>query len=142
MVRRVPYSTDLSVTAQEAVDGTVYYDGEQWFTLLSRVDRGFSSRVIPRGRADGLYGLGELTRAEAEVFGRALEARGPVIVSVLTEARDRTRQGERSGRLSKHRSSRSERNPDGCNPDPLESCCCARLGGSWRPAAKPLAATP
>lgn len=96
-VQRVPYSTDLLVTAREAVDGTVYFDGEMWFTLLGRVDEGFSSRVVPRGRSDGLVGLGELTRAEAEVFGRELEARGPVIVSVLTEARDRTRQANGLG---------------------------------------------
>ncbi len=97
VVQRVPYSTDLLVTAQEAVDGTVYFDGDMWFTLLGRVDRGFSSRVVPRGRSEGLFGLGELTRAEAEVFRRELEARGPVVVSVLTEARDRTRQANGLG---------------------------------------------
>ncbi len=97
VVERIPYSTDLSVTAREAVDGTVYFDGEQWFTLLGRVQRGFSSRVIPTGRSGGLYGLGNLTRAEAEVFGRELEAGGPVVVSVLTESRDRTRQANGLG---------------------------------------------
>lgn len=97
VVQRVPYSTDLAVTTQEGVDGTVYFDGEMWFTLLGRVERGFSSRVVPSRRPDGLYGLGELTRAEAEVFGRELEAGGPVVVSVLTEARDRTRQANGLG---------------------------------------------
>ena len=97
VVQLIPYSTDVMVTAQEAVDGTVYFDGEGWFTLLGRVQRGFNSRVIPTERSGGLYGLGDLTRAEAEVFGRALEAGGPVVVSVLTEARDRTRQANGLG---------------------------------------------
>jgi len=97
VVQRVLYSTDLAVTAEEEVDGVVYFDGELWFTLLGEVDEGYSSRVVPRERLEALYGLGDLTRAEAEVFREALEARGPVVVSALAEARDRTRQANGLG---------------------------------------------
>lgn len=97
VVQRVPYSTDLAVTAEEDVEGVLYFDGDMWFTLLGAVDAGYSNRVVPRERAEGIYGLGELTRAEAEVFQRELEARGPVVVSALAEARDRTRQANGLG---------------------------------------------
>ena len=97
VVQTVPFSTDLMVTTNEAVEGVLYFDGELWFTLLGQADAGFSGRVVPRERSDKLFGLGRLTRAEAEVFGRDLEARGPVVVTALAEIRDRTRQANGLG---------------------------------------------
>jgi hypothetical protein len=97
VVQRIPYSTDLSVTAEEALGGVLYFDGELWFTLLEEADEGDGGRVVPRERFEGLYGLGELTRAEAEVFERALEARGPVVVAALADTRERTRQASGLG---------------------------------------------
>lgn len=97
VVQRIPYSTDLSLTAEEAVDGVLYYDGEAWFTLAGALDAGYSARVVPRERLDGLFGLGELTRAEADVFQVQLETRGPLVVAALTEARDQTRQANGLG---------------------------------------------
>lgn len=97
VVQTVPFSTDLTVTTNEAVDGVLYFDGELWFTLLGRAEPGYSGRVVPRERPDGLFGLGRLTRAEANVFGRNLEARGPVVVTALAEVRDRTRQANGLG---------------------------------------------
>lgn len=97
VVQRIPFSTDLLVSAEEDVEGVLYFDGDLWFTLVGEIDAGYSSRVVPRERIDGLFGLGDLTRAEAEVFGRDLEARGSVVVSALAEARDRTRQANGLG---------------------------------------------
>ena len=97
VVQTVPLSTDLMVTTNEAVEGVLYFDGELWFTLLGQADAGFSGRVVPRERPDNLFGLGQLTRAEAAVFGRDLEARGPVVVTALAEIRDRTRQANGLG---------------------------------------------
>ncbi len=97
VVQRVPYSTDLTVSAEDDTRGVLYYDGEAWFTVAGELTAGSSLRVVPRQRLEGLFGLGELTRAEAEVFGRDLEARGPVVVSALTEVRDRTRQANGLG---------------------------------------------
>ena len=97
VVQRLPYSTDLWVTTNEAVEGVLYFDGTLWFTLLGPTDAGYSARVVPRERPDKLFGLGGLTRAEAEVFGRNLAARGPVVVTALTQARDRTRQANGLG---------------------------------------------
>ena len=74
-----------------------YYDGERWFTLLGEAAAGFSGRVVPRAEADGLYGLGALTRAEAEVFGRQVRTQGPVVVTALAEVRERTRQANGLG---------------------------------------------
>lgn len=97
VVQSVPYSTDLTVSANEAVLGVRYFDGERWFTLLDEADAGFSGRVVPRAEADGLYGLGALTRAEAEVFGRRVQAQGPVVVTALEGVRERTRQANGLG---------------------------------------------
>lgn len=97
VVQRVPYSTDLLVSAEQDVLGILYYDGEAWFTVAGELQAGYSSRVVPRGRIEGLFGLGELTRAEAEVFQRNLEARGPVVVTALAQPRDRTRQANGLG---------------------------------------------
>ncbi len=97
VVQSVPFSTDLMVTTTEAVEGVLYFDGELWFTLLGAADTGYAGRVVPRERPDKLFGLGELTRAEADVFGRNLEARGPVVVTALAEVRDRTRQANGLG---------------------------------------------
>ncbi len=96
-IQTVPYSTDLTVSANETVLGVRYYDGERWFTLLGRAAAGFSERVVPRAEADGLYGLGELTRAEAEVFGQRVQAQGPVVVTALEGVRERTRQANGLG---------------------------------------------
>ena len=97
VVQSVPFSTDLMVTANEAVEGVLYFDGELWFTLLDAADAGFSGRIVPRERPDKLFGLGKLTRAEANVFGRDLEARGPVVVTALAEVLERTRQANGLG---------------------------------------------
>lgn len=97
VVQSVPFSTDLMVTTNEAVEGVLYYDGELWFTLLDAADTGYSGRVVPRERPDKLFGLGSLTRAEANVFGRDLEARGPVVVTALAEVLERTRQANGLG---------------------------------------------
>lgn len=97
VVQTIPYSTDLTVSVNEAVLGARYYDGERWFTLLEEAAAGFSGRIVPRAEADGLYGLGELTRAEAEVFGRRVQAQGPVVVTALAEVRERTRQANGLG---------------------------------------------
>ena len=97
VVQALPFSTDLRVTTNEAVEGVLYFDGELWFTLLGRADAGFSGRVVPRERPDKLFDLGRLTRAEAEVFGRDLEARGSLVVTALAQIRDRTRQANGLG---------------------------------------------
>ncbi len=97
VVQRVPYSTDLMVSAEQDVLGILYYDGDAWFTVADELRAGYSSRVVPRQRIEGLYGLGELTRAEAEVFQRNLEARGPVVVTALAQPKDRTRQANGLG---------------------------------------------
>ena len=97
VVQTIPLSTDLMVSTNEAVEGVLYFDGELWFTLLGSADAGFSGRVVPRERPDKLFGLGRLTREEAAVFGRELEARGPVVVTALAEIRDRTRQANGLG---------------------------------------------
>ncbi len=97
VVQTIPLSTDLMISANEAVEGVLYFDGELWFTLLDAEDAGFSGRIVPRERPDRLFGLGGLTRAEANVFGRDLEARGPVVVTALAEIRERTRQANGLG---------------------------------------------
>lgn len=97
VVQRVPYSTDLMVRAEQDVLAVLYYDGEAWFTVAGELGAGYTSRVVPRGRIEGLFGLGELTRAEAEVFQRDLEARGPVVVTALAQPKDRTRQANGLG---------------------------------------------
>lgn len=123
-IQTVPYSTDLTVSANEAVLGVRYYDGERWFTLLGEAVAGFSGRVVPRAEADGLYGLGALTRAEAEVFGRRVQAQGPVVVTALAEVRERTRQANGLGdyrhtALAVQRGLETVDEPVGVTPTPL-----------------------
>ncbi|ADI15455.1 protease complex subunit PrcB family protein [Truepera radiovictrix] len=89
---RAPFSSDLVISVSRDLSGALYYDGERWFTLLGEARAGYRSRVVPRTRLGGLYGLGELTREEAAVFEAALAARGPLVVAALDEAGARTRQ--------------------------------------------------
>jgi len=112
VVQRVPFSTDLLVEVREDVEEVLYHDGSRWLSVLEGAEEGERVRVVPRARPNGLLGVGELTRAEAEVFGREVEARAPVIVTVLSETRARTRQagglgGYRSTALALQRGVRS-----------------------------------
>lgn len=91
-VTRTPYSSDLIVELGRDLSGAAYFDGERWFTLLEEARAGYRSRVVPRERLEGLFGLGELTREEAAVFEAHLEARGPLVVAALGETVAQTRQ--------------------------------------------------
>jgi hypothetical protein len=84
-VARVPGTSDLRVRVGQDSAQIVYFDGQEWFTLLEDARAGMNVRVVPRQRFSGLQGLGELTRSEAEALARHLEKSGPVVVTVLDE---------------------------------------------------------
>jgi hypothetical protein len=90
-VSRILMSTDLVVRVQEAVKEVLYFDGQRWFTLLEEGEPGFSARVVPRERIAGLRRVGELNTAEAAMLERVLRGRGPLVVTVLPEPRNRPR---------------------------------------------------
>lgn len=83
-VQYIPLTTDLQVEIGEQIEGLVYYDGSRWFTVLESSRPG-TRTVVPRERLNGLQGLGQLTRAEAEMLQRVLEPRAPVAVTVMSE---------------------------------------------------------
>ena len=84
-VQRVPMSTDLVVRAGEGLASLVYFDGARWFTLLEDPQPGLNARVVPRERTQGLRGLGNLTREEAETLETVLAETGPLALGVLDE---------------------------------------------------------
>ena len=100
-VERTPFSTDLILRTGEDLGAVAYYDGDLWFTLTDDASAGEERRVVPRERVSGLFGLGELTRDEAQAFERLLRERAPVVVAALPEMRVPER---RVGGLTEYRS--------------------------------------
>jgi len=84
VVSRIPNTTDLELTADRAIEQTVYFDGGDYFTLADSAKAGTRQRVVPRPRLNRLRGLGELTDREADALADALQKGGkPFVVAVL-----------------------------------------------------------
>lgn len=85
-VQRVPLTTEVQLEVGDAVEQMVYFDGSRWFTLTDEVSKGFKATVIPKARLNGLVGVGNLNREEAEMLMSVLEPRGALSVTVMANS--------------------------------------------------------
>ena len=84
VVSRIPLTTDLRLEARSDVEQVVYFDGSDYFRLVSGAKAGTSQTVVPTPRLNRLRGLGELTDREADALANGLEQGGkPYVLAVL-----------------------------------------------------------
>jgi hypothetical protein len=84
VVSRIPLTTDLRLEARSDVEQVVYFDGSDYFQLVSGAKAGTSQTVVPTPRLNRLRGLGELTDGEADALANGLEQGGkPYVLAVL-----------------------------------------------------------
>lgn len=82
-VARIPFSSDVFLTASASTGAVLYFDGNVWFDLAPSVNPGANQRIVPRQRLEGLRNLGELTDEEATMLERALAPQAPFVLAEL-----------------------------------------------------------
>lgn len=82
-VQRIPLTTDVQLEVGAPVAEVIYFDGLKWFNLVSDSRAGLITKLVPKERINGLVGVGNLVREEAQMLMRVLEPRGALAVTVI-----------------------------------------------------------
>lgn len=85
-VQRIPLTTEVQLEVGSEVKDVLYFDGLRWFTLVGEAKPGFKTTLVPKERLNGLVGVGNLSREEAEMLRAILEPRGALAVTVMPDA--------------------------------------------------------
>jgi PrcB C-terminal len=83
----IPFSSDLSVLSRQKLEGVVYFNGQQWFTVGSSGELQADSKVkLAARQRQGLRFFGEITDAEADALQAYLETKfkkQPMAIALL-----------------------------------------------------------